>query len=99
MAEKSDIIASLMNTPRFCNRVRAIAAIKAQAVLEEATPDADDLTWAKGAVGPNYDCWTEAMIILTETQPATVNAAMTATDTTYTSVFNTVFAAVVKAKV
>lgn len=99
MAEKSDVIVSLMATERFRNRVRAIAASKAGSVLAEATPDANHLAWAKMAIASGFDAWVESVLILVESQPATVLAAMTATDAQYVTLLNTVFAKVVKARV
>lgn len=99
MAEKSSVIVALMGTSRFRNRVRAIVANKASSILEEAAPDADQLTWAKAAIGSGYDCWVEALLLLVETKPDTVHDAMVATDAQYAMAFNTVFEQSVKAKV
>ena len=99
MAEQSIIVRDLMATDRFRVRVRAIVANKASSVLAEASPDADQLTWAKAAISSGYDCWVEALLILIETTPATIEAAMNATDAAYVSAFASVFEQAVKAKV
>jgi hypothetical protein len=99
MAEKSSVIAALMGTSRFRDRIRAIVANKASTILAEASPDADQLTWAKAAISSGYDAWVESVLLLVETKPTTVEAAMSATDAQLAVALNTVFAQVVKAKV
>jgi len=98
MAEKSQVIAAIMRTSVFKNRVRAIVANKAMAILSQEAPNADQLAWAKAAVGSGYDAWVESLLILVSTQPATVNAAITATDANYATALNNVFDQVIAAK-
>jgi hypothetical protein len=98
MAEKSQIITEVIKNPGFRQRVRAIAGKKALAVLQEATPDAGELAWAKLVVVDGYDAWVEALLILENTQPETTAAAYNATDSTYDSQLDNILAEVITAK-
>ena len=88
-----------MGTDRFRTRVKYIAAVKAKAILAEEAPDANQLTWAKAAISPGYDAGVEAVLMLLQSQPETVNAAMTATDAQYATILDDIFAQAVKVKV
>lgn len=105
--EKTEVIRDLMRHANFRDRVRAIAAQKAYAVLKHVTtdellspvPDAATIAWAKAAVQEGYDAHTEALLLLAHTQPASVDAAMAATDTTYATQFDAVLNEVVVSQV
>ena len=96
--EETEVITEVMANPLFRNRVRAIAAIKAHSILGEALPNAQQLAWAQGVVVSGYDAWTEALLMLAETTPATPAAAFGANDATYATVLDTVLARVILAK-
>lgn len=98
MAEKTEVMAEVIANSLFRNRVRAISVVKAQAVLEEVTPDAQELAWAKLAVAHDYDAWIESALILADASPATSEAAYGANDATYANVLNAVLPAVILAK-
>lgn len=98
MAEKSDVIREVMANPRFTERVRAICATKAAAILAQATPDASQLAWAKTVVAPGYSAWTEAVLMLVQAGLATAQAAYAATDAEYTAVLDAVLALAIKAR-
>lgn len=98
MAEKTEVMSAVISNPLFRNRVRAISVIKAQAILEEGTPDAGELAWAKLAVASGYDAWCESALILSDASPATSQAAYGANDATYATVLNAVLPAVILAK-
>jgi hypothetical protein len=95
---ETEVIAQVMGNPQFRQRVRAISAIKALSVLGEATPDAQELAWAKLVVADNYDGWTESLLILSSTTPATPDAAYSATDAQYATALDNVLPEVILAK-
>lgn len=96
--EKTEVYAQIMRDTAFRDRVRAICAIKAYAILGEATPDAQELAWAKLAVGAGYDAWMEALLMLVEAAPATPEAAYNAGDSVYATTLASVLPEVIKAK-
>jgi hypothetical protein len=95
---ETEVIAQVMGNPQFRQRVRAIAAVKALSVLGEATPDAQELAWSRLVVADGYDGWTESLLILASTTPATPEAAYSATDAQYATALNNVLAQVILAK-
>ncbi len=106
LGEDTEVIRDTMKNKVFRERVSAIVALEAYDVLKHMTgdetmspaPDANTQAWAKAAVVSNYDSYMEALLILSETKPASVNAALTATDTTYRQKLDTVLNEVVAAK-
>ena len=96
--EKTEVMAEVITNPAFTKRIRATAAKKAYAVLQEATPDAGQLAWAKLAISSGYDAWTEALLILAEVLPATPAAAYDAADSVYDAQLLIVLDEVIKAK-
>ena len=98
MAETSDIIREVIANPRFTERVRAICATKAAAILTQSTPEASELAWAKAVVAPGYSAWTEALLMLIQAGLATAAAAYDAADTDYAAVLDAVLAQAIKAR-
>lgn len=96
--EKSDVLREVIANPGFCQRVRAVAAVKAAAILVQPAPTPAELAWAKLAVSPGYDGWTESLLCLVQASPATTEAAYNATDTVYAGILTTVLPQVIKAK-
>ena len=94
----AEVIAAVMRQRKFKDRVKAICVQKAYAVLDAGTP-ANQVTWAKGVVSSSgYDATTEGYLILAETTPASVDAAVSATDNAYSNALNTVLPEVILAK-
>lgn len=98
MSEKSDIIREVIGNPRFTDRVRAICATKAAAILAQATPEASQLAWAKAAVARSFDPWIESVLMLIQANLATTSAAYDATDADYEAVLDAVLAQAIKAR-
>ncbi len=106
-ANDSETIRDVMKNSIFRERVRSIVLDKAYEIMRHVTtdetmvpaPDANTIAWAKTvATTANYDGYTEAIFILWQSKPASVNAALIATDVTYNSTLDTVLNEIVAAK-
>lgn len=98
MAEKTDVIREVIGNPRFVERVRAICATKAAAILAQDSPDAAELAWAKAVVAQSFTAWTEALLMLVQAGLTTSAAAYDATDAEHAAVLDAILPSAIKAR-